>query len=400
MKKSLENILSIAKLALASSLATISLYAQEPFRIKTTDGNWDKAAQATLYFKSTLGNIGTDPKKDPTKQFKTQIYFSGRKKSEDTLEFMYVTTDLQNPSLEAPTIDNNKTKLLFYSDGDSFVEIKYQKAIMLNNKGELKLEDTVPKERASSTLMKFGINLTDKANEKIKEYILFKTAGLLDVNVKEGLTKYCEKQTEEIMKNAKDDTEYELAINNIPLWTRDKNSAIRNKQIGWIFGISASSKNKKEVPLALYYHLALKRDEKQEEGTLDAYTETFTLPAKIEQRTKNSLEGIWFAQEESDKYKKFITFVITSEGSLFPLELGSDPRDGGRTRISKLKKRGSEIEPINCRIEKDLKITETGKEKGDISELKIEEINPNSLKLIYQFGDTKEPVMLKKLEGW
>ena len=55
---------------------------------------------------------------------------------------------------------------------------------------------------------------------------------------------------------------------------------------------------------------------------------------------------------------------------------------------------------INCRIEKDLKITETGNEKGDITELKIKEINPNSLKLIYQFKDNEEPIMLKKLEGW
>jgi hypothetical protein len=400
MKKSLENIISVTKLALASSLSALSIYAQEPFQIKTQDGNWSTEVPATLYFKSTLGNTGTDPKKDPTKQFKTQVYFSGRKTSDNMLEFMYITTDSKKPALDAPTIDNNKTKILFYGEGNSSVEIKYQKAIMLNNKGEIKLEDTVPKERASSTLMKFGINLTDKANEKIKDYILFKTAGLLDINVKEGLTKYCEKQTQEITRDAKENTGYELAINNIPLWTRDTNFAIRNKQIGWIIGVSALSKDKKEVPLAIYHHLALKRDEKQEEGTLDAYTEAFKLPATIEQKTKNSLEGIWFAQEVSDKHKKFITFVITSEGNLFPLGIESDPRNGGRTRISKLKKIGNEIEALNCRIEKDLKISETGKEERDRGELKIKEINPNSLKLIYKSGNEEEPLMLKKLEGW
>lgn len=326
MKGSLENILNVAKIALASSLSALSLYAQQPFQIKTTDGNWNEKAPATLYFESTLGNIGTDPKKDPTKQFKSSVYFSGRMKSENSLEFFYATTDIENPFLDAPTLDNTQTKIISFSENDTTAEINYQKAIMMDSKGKIRFEETVPKEKASSLLMKFGINLTDKADQSIRDYILLKTAGLLDVSIKESLTKYCENQTKENMNAAKENTGYELAINNIPLWTRDKNFAIRDKQIGWIMGISLSSKIKKEAPFALYYHLALKRENEQEKGTLNAYTETFTMLPKINQtQTCQSIEstsqntqfpfaGFW-RTTRSDQF-----YAISEGGNIIPLD--------------------------------------------------------------------------------
>lgn len=326
MKNSLENILNIAKIALASSLSAISLYAQQPFQIKTTNGNWNEKAPAILYFESNLGNIGTDPKKDPTKQFKSSVYFSGKRKAENKLEISYITTDQENPSPDSPTIDNNRTKILYFCEANDNIEIEYQKAIMMNNVGKIRFEDTVPKEKANSTLMKFGINLTDKASQKIEDYIMLQTGGLLEIDVKEGLTKYCENQTRKIIDTAKETTGYELAINNALLWTRDKNSTIRDKQIGWVIGLSASSK-KKEVPLAFYFHLELEKENEQEKGTLNAYTQAFTIPAKLKQmQTCQNIENLENQKIQSPKtglyttkdYDSFI--VIREDGKLFSIE--------------------------------------------------------------------------------
>lgn len=325
MKTNLETILSIAKVTLASSLSALSLYAQQPFQIKTTDGNWNEKAPTTLYFESTLGNIGTDPKKDQTKQYKSSVYFAGRKKSENLLEFMYLTTDPENPKIDTPTLNNTQTKVLSFCEEGNTIEIEYQKAIMMNNKGEVRFEETVPKEIASSTLMKFGINLTDKASQKIEDHIMLKTGGLLEIDVKEGLKKYCEKQTKDIINAASENTGYQLAINNIPLWTRDRNFAIRDKQIGWIMGLSVSSEKKKEVPLALYFHLALERENEKERGSLNAYTEAFTMPAKLKQtqtcqNIQNTTQpafpfaGFWRTTRNDQFY------AISEGGNIIPLD--------------------------------------------------------------------------------
>jgi len=150
MKVNLEKRIKQAKLFLAASLSALALYSsgQDTAKLDAgNDGSWRSSSDATLYFQSTTGSQGRNLKNNKANQFITPIYFSGRKTSEKELEFFYATTDLADPAQSAPTLDNNNTKIYFFSEADATAEIIYQKVAMLNTKGEVTFEETVLEKR-------------------------------------------------------------------------------------------------------------------------------------------------------------------------------------------------------------------------------------------------------------
>ncbi|MEI7718579.1 MAG: hypothetical protein WCI72_01830 [archaeon] len=331
MKNKLENILHQTKRFLATSLTTLALYAPAQDAVKLdvkSDGNWMGNPKATLYFQSTTGAQGRDLTKNKANQFTTPVYFYGRKTPEGEIEFAYMTVDLDKPVLDAPTLNNTNTKLYFFGDADTTAEIVSQRIAIMNSKGEVNFEETVPKEQASSLLMKLGDKIMEKLEtvDRTSEYVSEATGGLLSFGITDALKYYCEDQTVSTGRKAKEKIGYELAINQLPLQTRDNNFAFRNKEVGRITKIKFSSKSASQIPVAVFYHLALKRDKEQDAGTLEAYTTPITVEARIfsteatsietSPRNSNSLEGLWRAEGETG------TMLIGSNGKI--LNIGSD----------------------------------------------------------------------------
>jgi len=318
MKMGLENILHQTKIFLATSLTALALYApaQDITKLNTKqDGSWEGNLPVTLTLKNMTNSQNRDLGKNKLNLFETQVYISGRKTSEGDVEFSYMTTDLEKPSVNAAVLDNVKTKIYYYGDSDTTAEIISQKMAIMSIEGEITFEEATPKEKASSLLIKLGDKILERADTFTKEYVESKTAGILSIGIKEAAINYCENQTVSIGRKAKEKTGYELAINAIPMELRDKNLAIMRKEVGRITKLRFSSKSAKEIPVAIFYHLALQRNgrgntyaigSENEFGTLEAYTDAFATSARIIQsetcaggtvRSTNPFEGFWYDEK-------------------------------------------------------------------------------------------------------
>lgn len=331
--RGLEGLLRKTGRFLASTISAAALYAsaQEPVKIPVDENrNWNKTSEATLYFQSTTGSQGRDLTKSKANQFRTPIYFSGRRNSNGNIEFFYATTDWNNPSKNPPTPDNVHSKLYLIADSDTTAEVISQKIAIMNSKGEVTFEDATPKEKASSTLMNLGIDILEAADKGVRSYIKLKTAGIVNLGIEEALTDYCESKTKKGASNAKNNTGYELSVNNLPLWVRDNNLAFRNKEVGRITELKIKSSQGEQVPVSIYYSLSLKRETEQERGTIDAFTELFTTPArKIETQTcstpinqqRSTFEGLWFRKDARGKVENPSAIVITDQGIVYPVTL-------------------------------------------------------------------------------
>lgn len=344
MKKGLENILYQTKKFLATSLAAVALYtpAQETIKIDVnSDGSWAKTAKTTLYFQSTTGAQGRDLTKNDLNKFETQVYFYGRKTDNGNVEFAYMTTDLENPQINASVPHNEKTKIYFFGDSDTTAEIISQTNILMNARGKISFEDSVPKEKASCLLMKLGENMLKNLEEKdpTKAIVEKYSLGLLSIGATDAIRYYCENKTVSIGRKAKENTGYELSINNIPLQTLDKNMAGTKKEVGRITKLKFLSKSATQVPVAILLHLELKRNgegntfrvgSENESGTIEAYTSAFITSARnsssIENcstetaKSSNPFDGVWMRKKGSG----FPTLIITKEGAVYPVELFSE----------------------------------------------------------------------------
>jgi len=331
--RGLEDLLRKTGRFLASTISAAALYAsaQEPTKIPVDEnGNWNKPAEATLYFQSTTGSQGRDLTKNTINQFQTPIYFSGRRNSNNNIEFFYATTDWNKPIKNPPVPDNVHSKLYLIADSDTTAEIISQKIAILNSKGEVAFEEATPKEKASSTLMKISLDMVEAIDEGIKKYVEYKTAGFLKISIQDIATDYCESKTKKGASNAKNNTGYELTVNNLPLWARDNNLAFRNKEVGRITELKIKSSKGDKVPVSIYYSLSLKRETEQEKGKIEAYTELFTTPArKLETQTyptsnntnRNTFEGLWFRTNFKGQIENPSAVVITDQGLVYPVTL-------------------------------------------------------------------------------
>jgi hypothetical protein len=331
--KRLENLLKITGKLLAVPLSALALYssAQEPTKIPVeANGTWNNNTEATLYFQSTTGSQGRDLAKSKANQFKTPVYFSGRRNSNGNIELFYATTDWNNPSKNPPVPDNVHSRLYLIANSDIEAEIVSQKIAIMNSRGEVTFEEATPKEKASSTLWKLGVNIVEAADEGVRRYIQLKTAGIVNLGIEEALIDYCENRTKKGASNARNNTGYELSVNNLPLWVRDNNLAFRNREVGRVTEIKIKSSQGEEVPISIYYSITLKREKEQERGTIDAFTELFVTPArKLEPGNfsgnnnpdRSPFEGFWRISERHGKPTEYCEGAyISPEGFFFYLE--------------------------------------------------------------------------------
>jgi len=331
--RGLENLLRSTGKILASTISAAALYAsaQEPTKIPVDEnGNWSKYAEATLYFQSTTGSQGRDLTKNKTNQFQTPVYFSGRRNSNGNIEFFYATTDWNKPIKNPPVPDNVHTRLYLIADSDTTAEVVSQRIAIMNSKGEVNFEEATPKEKTSSTLMKVSLDMVEAVDEGIKKYVEYKTAGFLKISIQDIATDYCKSKTKKGASNARNNTGYELSVNNLPLWVRDNNLAFRNKEVGRITELKIKSSQGDKVPVSIYYTLSLKRETEQERGTIDAFTELFTTPArKLETQTcstsnntnRSTFEGLWFRTNFKGQIENPSAVIITDQGLVYPVTL-------------------------------------------------------------------------------